>query len=88
MRANGISTFWFAASRPRSTGVVTGVFLGTYGALRFCTEYFRQPDSHLGFLAFDWLTMGQVLSLPMVIIGILIVVLANRNKTTVTTQRA
>lgn len=89
--AEGLILFavvWFAASRPRSTGVVTGVFLGTYGALRFCTEYFRQPDSHLGFLAFDWLTMGQVLSLPMVIVGILIVVLANRNKTTVTTQQA
>lgn len=89
--AEGLILFavvWLVASRPRATGVVSGVFLGSYGALRFCTEYFRQPDSHLGFLAFDWLTMGQVLSLPMVIIGILMVVLASRNKKTVTTQQA
>ena len=54
------------------------MFLATYGALRFSTEFFRQPDSHLGFLAFDWLTMGQLLSLPMVIVGMLIVAHAQR----------
>jgi phosphatidylglycerol:prolipoprotein diacylglycerol transferase len=58
--------------------VVSGVFLAGYGVMRFCTEFFRQPDSHLGFLAFDWLTMGQLLSLPMVIVGILIAVYARR----------
>ena len=46
--------------------------------MRFCTEFFRQPDSHLGYLAFDWLTMGQLLSLPMVIVGILMAVYARR----------
>jgi phosphatidylglycerol:prolipoprotein diacylglycerol transferase len=58
--------------------VVSGVFLACYGALRFCTEFFRQPDSQLGFIAFDWLTMGQLLSLPMVIVGILIALYARR----------
>ena len=80
--AEGLVLFvvvWLVASRPRPTGVVSGAFLATYGLLRFVTEFFRQPDSHLGFLAFEWLTMGQLLSLPMLIIGILIIVLAQRD---------
>ena len=69
---------WLVAAKPKPVGLVSGVFLATYGALRFSTEFFRQPDSHLGFLAFDWLTMGQLLSLPMVIVGMLIVAHAQR----------
>jgi phosphatidylglycerol:prolipoprotein diacylglycerol transferase len=69
---------WLVSSKPRAVGVVSGVFLGTYGALRFVTEFFRQPDNHLGFIAFDWLTMGQLLSLPMLIVGILIALYASR----------
>jgi phosphatidylglycerol:prolipoprotein diacylglycerol transferase len=61
---------------------VSGVFLIGYGTLRFCTEFFRQPDSHLGFVAFEWLTMGQVLSLPMVIIGMIFVFYARSNART------
>ena len=79
--AEGVVLFvvvWLVAARPKPVGVVSGVFLGTYGLLRFVTEYFRLPDSHIGYLAFDWLTMGQILSLPMVIVGILIVVYARR----------
>ena len=64
---------WFFSAKPRAAGSVSGVFLIAYGSLRFCTEYFREPDSQIGFIAFDWLTMGQMLSLPMVIIGILVV---------------
>lgn len=67
---------WLVSSRPQPTGLVSGVFLIGYGTLRFCTEFFRQPDIHIGFIAFDWLTMGQLLSLPMVIVGILFVVFA------------
>ena len=44
--------------------------------MRFITEFFRQPDNHLGFIAFEWLTMGQLLSIPMFIVGILIIFLA------------
>ncbi|HEY5644649.1 MAG TPA: prolipoprotein diacylglyceryl transferase, partial [Pseudomonadales bacterium] len=64
---------WWVSSRPRPAGVVSGVFLAGYGMLRFFTEFFRQPDSHLGFIALDWLTMGQLLSLPMFIVGILFI---------------
>ena len=89
--AEGLVLFavvWLVASRPRTLGVVSGIFLGTYGALRFCTEYFRQPDSHLGFIAFDWLTMGQLLSLPMLIVGILILCVALRSRNPVSLERA
>ena len=70
---------WFVSSRPRPAGLVSGVFLIGYGTLRFMTEFFRLPDSHLGFIAFEWLTMGQLLSLPMVIVGIIFVVYARKN---------
>ncbi len=60
---------WFFSSRAKPTMVVSGLFLLLYGLFRFGVEFFRQPDAHLGFMAMDWLTMGQILSLPMVIIG-------------------
>jgi len=67
---------WLFSARKRPVGMVSGAFLCCYGVLRLCTEFFRQPDSHLGFIAFDWLTMGQLLSLPMFIAGILLMVFA------------
>lgn len=79
--AEGILLFaivWLVAARPRPAGVVSGTFLVAYGALRCVTELFREPDAHLGFVAFDWLTMGQLLSLPMTIVGMLIILWAMR----------
>ena len=61
---------WLFAAKPRAVGRVAGVFLLGYGGLRFVTEFFRQPDQGMGFVAFDWLTMGQALSLPMVAFGL------------------
>jgi phosphatidylglycerol:prolipoprotein diacylglycerol transferase len=63
---------WFASARPKPAGFVAGLFLIGYGSFRFTTEFFRSPDAHIGFIAFEWLTMGQLLSLPMVIAGILL----------------
>lgn len=60
--------WWYAAKR-RAVGEVSGMFLLGCGALRFATEFARQPDADLGFVAFGWLTMGQALSLPMVLLG-------------------
>ena len=80
--AEGVVLFgfvWWFAARPRPAAMISGAFLAGYGALRFVTEQFREPDGHLGFIAFDWLTMGQLLSLPMVIVGILIVAWAKRS---------
>ena len=62
---------WFVSAKPKRAGFVSGMFLVGYGGFRLCTEFFRSPDAHIGFIAFDWLTMGQLLSLPMLIAGIL-----------------
>ena len=59
---------WFI-KRPRPAGSVSGVFLLGYGVFRFCIEYFRQPDAQLGLFA-DFISMGQILSLPMIIGGL------------------
>ncbi len=60
---------WLYSARPRPTMAVSGLFLVGYGSFRFLVELVRQPDAHMGYLAFDWVTMGQMLSLPMVLIG-------------------
>ncbi len=69
---------WWVSSKPRPAGMVAGTFLLGYSAFRMTTELFRSPDAHLGFIAFDWLTMGQLLSLPMFIAGILLLVWSRR----------
>ena len=61
---------WLYSRRPRATGAISGVFLLSYGLLRFFAEVFREPDAHLGAVALGWVTMGQLLSLPMVLFGI------------------
>jgi phosphatidylglycerol:prolipoprotein diacylglycerol transferase len=59
---------WYSA-RPRPAGAITGLFLICYGVFRFLVEFVREPDLQLGYLAFDWVTMGQILSVPMVLFG-------------------
>ena len=59
---------WWFSSRPRPRGQVSGVFLFGYGSFRFVAEFAREPDAYLGFLALGF-TMGQWLSLPMIIGG-------------------
>jgi phosphatidylglycerol:prolipoprotein diacylglycerol transferase len=74
----GVALFlilWIFSSKPRPRGAVSGLFALCYGAFRFFVEFFRQPDAHMGdggFIAFGWLTMGQLLSLPLVIVGIVL----------------
>ncbi len=60
---------WWFSSKPRPRGAVCGLFAICYGIYRFGIEFVREPDAHLGFIAFDWLTMGQLLSLPMILAG-------------------
>ncbi|MBK1718469.1 prolipoprotein diacylglyceryl transferase [Thiocystis violacea] len=73
---------WFFSRKPRPMMAVSGLFLFGYGIFRFLVELVREPDAHLGYLAFDWLTMGQLLSLPMILAGLLLLVLAYRSSTT------
>lgn len=61
---------WFYSSKPRPRMAVSGVFSLGYGLFRFSVEFVREPDAHLSFIAFDWLTMGQLLSTPMILLGI------------------
>jgi len=65
---------WAFSRSPRPVGAVSGLFLLGYGIARFVVEYFREPDAHLGLLGF--FSMGQWLSLPMVILGASIIYLA------------
>ncbi len=60
---------WFYSQKPRPRWAVSGLFLLCYGFFRFCVEFFRQPDTQIGFVAFGWLTKGQLLSLPMFVLG-------------------
>lgn len=55
--------------RPRPQWSVAGLFLVGYGVLRFTAEFFREPDAHVGFQAFGWLTRGQLLCVPMFLLG-------------------
>ena len=69
----GVALFvilWFYARTPRPPAAVSGLFLLCYGTFRLVVEFAREPDAHLGYLAFGWVTMGQVLSLPMILLGI------------------
>ena len=60
---------WVYSSSPRACGRVSGLFLLGYGLFRFFVEFFREPDAHLGPVMLDWVTMGQLLSIPMVLLG-------------------
>lgn len=60
---------WCYARKPRPRGRVSAVFLIGYALSRILVECFREPDAQIGFVAFNGITMGQVLSVPMLIIG-------------------
>ncbi len=69
---------WIYSARPRPTMATSGVFAIGYGTFRILVEFVRLPDTHIGYLAFGWVTMGMVLSLPLVLAGIVLVWLAYR----------
>jgi phosphatidylglycerol:prolipoprotein diacylglycerol transferase len=66
---------WFSA-RERPSWSISGVFALGYGCLRFIAEFFREPDQHIGFQALGWMTRGQMLSLPMIALGIYLIAMA------------
>lgn len=79
----GVTLFillWWFSSRERPRMAVSGLFLALYGVFRFLVEFVRQPDPQLGYLAWHWLTMGQVLSFPMIIAGVALIAVAYRRK--------
>lgn len=64
--------------KPRPLGAISGLFALCYGLFRCFAEFFREPDIQIGYLAFGWVTEGQLLSLPLILIGIILLVLAYR----------
>ncbi|MDO4183314.1 MAG: prolipoprotein diacylglyceryl transferase [Coriobacteriia bacterium] len=65
---------------PRPRGTFLGLFLVMYGVFRFAIEFVRQPDAQMGYLWGNWLTMGMVLSVPLVIAGVIILVYAFKTR--------
>ncbi|MGV3740249.1 MAG: prolipoprotein diacylglyceryl transferase [Gammaproteobacteria bacterium] len=61
---------WWYVSKPRPQGRPSAVFLMGYALCRFTAEFFRQPDIQIGYIALDWVTMGQLLSIPMFVGGL------------------
>ena len=68
------SILWIYSRIKRGHGLVAAAFLFYYGFFRIFIEFFRAPDSHIGYLYDKWLTLGQVLSLPMLILGLWIII--------------
>ena len=72
---------WSFTSRPRPRYAPSALFLIGYSTARILVEFVREPDVGIGYLAFGWLTMGQVLSLPMLLLGVWLWVVAYRQNT-------
>ena len=71
---------WWYSAKPRPAMAVSGLFLLGYGVFRSLVEFVRVPDANIGYLALGWVTMGQVLSLPMIIAGIIMMVMALKKR--------
>lgn len=78
----GVATFiilWIYSSRPRPRGSVAGLFAVLYAASRITVEFFRVPDPQIGYLFGGWLTMGQLLCLPLLLAGIWLLLAGRRS---------
>jgi phosphatidylglycerol:prolipoprotein diacylglycerol transferase len=75
------AVLWLYSRKPRPRYAVAGLFALLYGLFRFAVEFVREPDVQLGFIAFDWLTMGQILSLPLIVAGLVLLWLSRRAPT-------
>jgi phosphatidylglycerol:prolipoprotein diacylglycerol transferase len=61
---------WLFSKKNQPVMATSALFLIFYGTFRFIIEFIRVPDSHIGYLALNWLTIGQLLSLPMILVGL------------------
>ena len=69
---------WAFSMKPRARYAVSGLFALLYGVFRFIVEFVRVPDAPIGYLAFNWLTMGQILSLPLIAVGLVLLAMSRR----------
>ncbi|MFC3194356.1 prolipoprotein diacylglyceryl transferase [Marinicella sediminis] len=78
----GLVTFivvWMVANRATRQGTVSAVFLLSYGVSRFVVEFFREPDANRGYVLFDWMTMGHILTIPLLAFGMYILLSQSRS---------
>jgi len=73
---------WVYTNKPRPSMGAAGVFMMGYGVFRFSVEFFREPDSHIGFDLLGWMTRGQILCVPMVLVGLYIFTKAHGSQQT------
>ena len=66
------TVLWVVTIKKRPRYLVLGLFMLIYGCARFICEFFRQPDPQYGYIFFNWVTMGQILSLPMIVLGAIV----------------
>lgn len=79
----GVALFlilWFFSKKQRPRFAVSALFLLGYGCFRFFCEFWRQPDPQYGYLLWGWVTMGQILSFPMIIIGMISLMVIYKRK--------
>lgn len=69
---------WIYSKKQRPLGAVSALFAICYSTFRIFAEFFREPDAQIGFVAFGWMTEGQLLSIPLLLAGILLFVFAYR----------
>jgi phosphatidylglycerol:prolipoprotein diacylglycerol transferase len=75
------AVLWIYSRKPRPRYAVSGLFALLYGSFRFGVEFVREPDVQMGYIAFDWLTMGQILSLPLIVTGLVLLWMSRRAPT-------
>ena len=72
------AVLWWLSAKPRRRGLISGMFLLLYGVFRFAVEFVRLPDEHIGFIAFGWVTMGMLLTAPMIVAGMALMAWSRR----------
>lgn len=75
------SVLYVVSMKPRPRYLISGLFALLYGMFRFLVEFVREPDAQLGYLAWGWLTMGQLLSLPLIVLGLVWIAMSRRAPT-------
>lgn len=73
---------WWFSAKPRARMATTALFSIGYGVFRFMIEFVRVPDAHLGYIAWGWLTQGQILSIPLIGAGLVLVWAIRKNAQT------
>lgn len=69
---------WLVSLKPRRRYLISGLFALMYGCFRFAVEFVRVPDIQLGYLAWGWVTMGQLQSLPLIVVGLILIAMSRR----------